>query len=354
MPPRSRRAADLAGLGLVVASGLWVALAASRAETARPWPVIGLLAAVVVAVAVGRGAGRWLPVLGPAVLATGITGLLVLSLRTLPDTLGRPLGYANANATFAGLGVLAALGAVVAGWPPARSSQPARRQLSAQAKPWTLLPIFALAALLAALVLVPTSAASVLALATAAALGGLALQFRNARVAVAGGAIVGITVLVVSVGIAEGADPAGLGTTSAARGDLWTGAADLAQEHPWFGIGPGMFAEQNPVTDDPDLRWVHHGYLQMAAELGLPGLLLTLGLVAWAYGRLWLATWPTRTHGAAPSTRQVGTVAAGAGAVTLVALHAVVDYVGHFPAVVSTAALLLGWATATTRRSTAS
>jgi hypothetical protein len=322
---RGRPWADIVGLSLALALGGWVGLVANRPGESRAAPLVALILATVVVVLLARWASRRFRVAGALALAVGVGLVMVMSLPTLSEPTGRPLGYANANATLAGLGMLAALGAASGGRPA--------REWPASFPPVAVALGFA--ALLAAMVVVAGSAASLLSLATALALGGLAFWIGDGRVAVAGGAIVVGAVLAATAAIALGADPADIGTRSEVRGDLWAGAADIAQDHPWFGIGPGAFAEQNPVTDDLDLRWAHHGYLQSAAELGLLGLVLILGLVAWAYWRLWLAA----------STHQVGAVAVGAGAVTLVALHATVDYVAHFPAIVLTAAFLFGWGT---------
>lgn len=318
---------------------------AGRADGSRPAPLVGLVVASIVSVALGRWAGKLFPTIAPLVLAAGIASVLLASLPTLPHPDGAPLGYANANASLAGLGVLAALGGALAARSPSLSRAPSGRTQT-EPRDWVVYPAAAVAAILAVLVAVPTSAASVLTLATVVVLGSVALWRGDARIAVVGGALVVVAVLVVTVAIALGADPVGLGTRSEARGDLWACTYELARDHPWSGIGPGAFAEHNPVTEDSDLRWAHHDYLQAAAELGLPGATLLFGLIAWAYGRLWLTGTPPRSSTSARYQRRVNpAVVVGAGAVTLVAVHATVDYVAHFPALVLLTALTLGWAT---------
>lgn len=324
---------DPVGLALAIALALWVGLVAgggADADGARPAPATALVVASAAAVVLGRLVGTWRPPVVPAAVAIGVAAVLVTALPDLSETLGRPLGYANANATLASLGVIAACGAAFSMPAGPRRGDPGRWRSGRGRRTWLVL-----AAGLLPLVLVPTSAAAALCLVAATLLVGLAAWRRQARLAVAGGAVVVAVTLGTTVVIALGADPAELGTRSEARGELWAGAVELVREEPWRGIGPGTFAELNPVSDDADLRWAHHGYLQAAAELGLPGLALGLAILVWAYGRLWIS-------GQARAVRAV----VGAAAVTVLALHATVDYVLHFPALPLIVAVLFGWATA--------
>ena len=112
-------------------------------------------------------------------------------------------------------------------------------------------------------------------------------------------------------------------------------ALRLVAQHPLTGTGPGH----------ADLRWkghdhgtqlfayVHNEYLQVAAELGLVGLvLLTVLLVAIA--RL---LWRARATGR-PGATWAGVVAAAAA----FAVHSGFDFVWHLPAIVLTVTLLVG------------
>jgi len=112
-------------------------------------------------------------------------------------------------------------------------------------------------------------------------------------------------------------------------------ALRLVAQHPLTGTGPGH----------ADLRWkghdhgtqlfayVHNEYLQVAAELGLVGLvLLTVLLVAIA--RL---LWRARATGR-PGATWAGVVAAAAAFAT----HSGFDFVWHLPAIVLTVTLLVG------------
>lgn len=68
---------------------------------------------------------------------------------------------------------------------------------------------------------------------------------------------------------------ASLGSDSA-RLQLWRIALDQIQDAPWLGVGPMHYAHQpNPKAAHP-----HNIYLQLAAEWGLPMLLLVCGMVA--------------------------------------------------------------------------
>lgn len=313
---------DRIGLALTAVIAIWVVLFAGDAGDGRPAPLVALVIGFVVAVALGRRLTRWHRLAAPALVAVGIAIALLTAGQGLRGSAGAPLGYANANANFAALGALAALGGAVCS-PPIRSGPPDRVV-------WLIL-----SGLLAIGALIPNSAAGTLSLLAGVALVGLALGLRQPRIVVVGGAAVVALMLALTGVIALGGDPAGLSERSGVRGELWELATELTEDHPWRGIGPGTFAGHNPLAEDPDLQWAHNGYLQVAAELGLPGLGLSLAALAWIYARLWIT-----------SSLRAGATATVAGAVTVVALHATVDYVWHFPQVMLTVAMLVGWATA--------
>ncbi|MCA1841832.1 MAG: O-antigen ligase family protein, partial [Actinobacteria bacterium] len=71
----------------------------------------------------------------------------------------------------------------------------------------------------------------------------------------------------------------------------WSGALQLAADHPLVGIGPGNFGEYYyELTDSPPtverLRVTHDAYLDVAAELGFTGVVLFLGYLAISFSRL--------------------------------------------------------------------
>lgn len=72
------------------------------------------------------------------------------------------------------------------------------------------------------------------------------------------------------------------------RSQMWPVTLEMIQHHPWLGVGPGQFArgfaEANLALGGVSDGLVHHSHnllLQLAAEYGVPALLVFLGLVAW-------------------------------------------------------------------------
>jgi hypothetical protein len=112
-------------------------------------------------------------------------------------------------------------------------------------------------------------------------------------------------------------------------------ALRLVAQHPLTGAGPGQ----------AHLRWkgqghgtqlfayVHNEYLQVAAELGLVGLVLLAVLLAAIACLLWRA----RATGRSGATR-----AGAAAAAAAFATHSGFDFVWHLPAIVLTVTLLVG------------
>jgi O-Antigen ligase len=152
--------------------------------------------------------------------------------------------------------------------------------------------------------------------------GGLLVAAVAGVVASGGGVDAGQTVVQARVNLAS---PDRTGALHAALG--------LVAQHPLTGTGPGQ----------ADLRWkghdhgsqlyayVHNEYLQVAAQLGLVGLLVVL-LVA-----ITRTLWRARPTGQASAT-WAGVVAAAAA----FAVHSGFDFVWHLPAIVLTVALLVG------------
>jgi tetratricopeptide (TPR) repeat protein len=82
--------------------------------------------------------------------------------------------------------------------------------------------------------------------------------------------------------VSAGPDPASRLTTAGGnRNDLWSSALDAFDAHPLNGIGPGTyeFFWLQDARDPEYVRDAHSLYLEQMAELGLPGLLLVLGLL---------------------------------------------------------------------------
>lgn len=61
---------------------------------------------------------------------------------------------------------------------------------------------------------------------------------------------------------------------------IWSGAWQMALQHPWLGIGLGTYYQAWPPFRDPSDQslgfYVHNDYLQLWIETGLPGVLLLL------------------------------------------------------------------------------
>jgi hypothetical protein len=112
-------------------------------------------------------------------------------------------------------------------------------------------------------------------------------------------------------------------------------ARRLVAQRPLTGTGPGhadlRWKEQGHGTQL--FAYVHNEYLQVAAELGLVGLLLLAILLATMGRLLWRAR-PTGHSGAA----WAGVVAAAAA----FTVHSGFDFVWHLPAIVLTVTLLVG------------
>ena len=73
--------------------------------------------------------------------------------------------------------------------------------------------------------------------------------------------------------------------STSARLLLWKSAAEIAKDHPLTGTGWGTFAAQYPAYRDPRENttagvYAHNDYIQLAAEGGIPALVLMLGILA--------------------------------------------------------------------------
>jgi O-antigen ligase len=127
-------------------------------------------------------------------------------------------------------------------------------------------------------------------------------------------------------------------TLSERRVELWADAAQLAFRHPVTGIGPGRFpAMSRAAQKDADTTQPHNEFLHLAAEAGIPALLLFVGLIGWLAVRL-------------GNTADQHAAAIGAFVVAAAAVHGSVDYIFHFPAVTVAAAAILAAAMGGGRR----
>jgi O-antigen ligase len=66
-----------------------------------------------------------------------------------------------------------------------------------------------------------------------------------------------------------------------ARWPVWQGALELILQHPVIGVGPGVFEVAEGLSHGGTGRWsaAHNAFLQIGAELGIPGLALFVFLL---------------------------------------------------------------------------
>ncbi len=335
-PPGRRRSggpgADVALLVALGATAAWAALGAGG----RVVPLLALLGGAVAAGLVGRAAAStWGQ--GPtlALASSSVAAAIVLSWPGATRAGGAPTGYANATATLAGLGVVAALVA-------ARQAVRSHR-----ARPVIRLRL--LAGATCAVGLLATRSAAGVALTVVAVVLVVAPRPRSPRrravlgglVAVAWLGALGTTaVLALDEGgtgdggtgdDGRGAVLADVDDALEGRPALWAEAVRQLRAEPLRGVGVGGYASASRVSADPDLRWAHHEVLEVAAEQGAPGLVALVGLLGGVLAVAVAADAASR----APGNPAVAVVA-------LVAGHGLVDHVWHAPAVVLVAAAVLG------------
>jgi peptidoglycan/xylan/chitin deacetylase (PgdA/CDA1 family)/O-antigen ligase len=322
------------GVGWTLISALFVG--------GNPWPSVVVMAAVGIGVIVGRGLGRRDPVLAPAVIAVVAASAALVSVTELAGPGGAPLGYGNANAAFFLQGTVAGVGLGLVA-----------------ARPSLRLAGFAAGAVLLVVVAFTGSLAGIL-LAAVPLLGMLLPVGRGVRVGIAVAALVVAAAVVVTTAVAavgaEGASADRPGrrervrtgprvSARAPRADasgvrvrraLWSDAYLLMAEHPVLGVGPGRFAGSARLADR-DLGWAHNEFLQEGAEIGVPGYVGLLLAFLWGFARL----------GRGRADRAA---AMGAASLTVLGVHASVDYVLHFPAIPVMAAILVGAAQVPARR----
>ena len=76
------------------------------------------------------------------------------------------------------------------------------------------------------------------------------------------------------------------------RKDLAMGAIDIIKHHPWLGTGPGTFHIAYRMYQQGAIysKYAHNNYLEMASEIGIPGLivyLIFIGGMLWMLGSAW-------------------------------------------------------------------
>jgi len=71
------------------------------------------------------------------------------------------------------------------------------------------------------------------------------------------------------------------------RVELWSACVDVIAENPVLGIGPDHFTKDVQVGDYEAGKEAHNLWLQIGAELGIPGLLLLVTFYGLCVVRLW-------------------------------------------------------------------
>jgi O-antigen ligase len=299
----------------------WLLLAAD-ATGGDAWGTCGILALVALSYGASRGLTRRIGLLVPLLI---LVGAAVLALVNAPVLFshpgGGPLGYSNAAGSFFMLA--AAAGLIVV----ARASDtPVRIAAACLSLPFAAVPW-----------LNGTFAATVLV--SLLPLGLLARRPGAVRWSVAAGGACAmlslVFVLLMGATYRPGAPPGAAAeavdaTLSTRRVMLWSDAVRLFVDHPLAGVGPGRFPLESPTARaHPDTAWPHNEVLHFAAEAGVFGVVLVIGLFACGFARLW--------SGAGDAGAAVAALALGAAGV-----HANVDYVLHYPAVTLVLAALVG------------
>ena len=234
------------------------------------------------------------------------------------DATAPPLDYGNANGALLTLGAAAAMVAA----------------LSRQRRAHRLLGVLGSAVFLPLTVLVASQAATVVTALLLTLGATLSVRPTAGRPVPAVGALVVLAALTVTTALALSGPRLGpvQEALSYQRVALWQEAVDMVERAPLRGLGVSSFDSEAPsAVRDRDVRWTHSLWLQQAAESGLPGLALLIVPAGIALLRVRADGW-----------EDGGVPALGAAATTGMLLHGSIDYVFHFPVVLTLTALLAG------------
>ena len=126
------------------------------------------------------------------------------------------------------------------------------------------------------------------------------------------------------------------------RWELWTAMLSATMEFPLFGTGAGSHRHVYPAfCDHPaHIRFSHgeSGYIQIAMETGLSGILILLSLISLL--SVWLIQWFGRAENKPAKACMIATVAGLVASVT----HSIVDFVWYIPACVTLTVVLMALA----------
>lgn len=126
--------------------------------------------------------------------------------------------------------------------------------------------------------------------------------------------------------------------SSPARLEAARAGLDLVAERPWTGVGPGdgWTSWRGSDGSRATMRYVHDEYLQVAVDLGLPGLLLVLVMLLGTARALQTALLVP------PGLATTGRTAGACAALLAAVVHASFDFVWHVPAVPLLVAVVVG------------
>ena len=290
---------QLGKLAPALLTAVWLAVRTRQRRFPRPTPlhaVLALLAVVLAATAAWHSAGpftaeytvRWLPFLVVTAVLADVAGREV-PLRWL-------LLAAAAGATVAGAGALVSL--VADGQARASGPQPDPNDLAyflvAAVPLLVAVRTRTFATATAGVILVAGAAATFSrggALGLAAAAGWLlarrVLPWRLVAATAAAVVALGLgTLLVAGPHLARAAqEKSFIAASNVDTRELrWQAAARMVTAHPVLGVGPGGFrehyaAESHNAEVDEQTPVAHNMYLEVAAELGLPGFALFAGVI---------------------------------------------------------------------------
>ncbi|MEU5162748.1 O-antigen ligase family protein [Streptomyces sp. NPDC020875] len=325
---RGERTSTADGVGMaVLGAAVGWALVSAAGRQAGPEGVLLAVVAVAAGYACGRMSGALVPVGSATAASLALLGLAVFSPEGVPGV------NAQSPVEPGDTGAAAALLAVSAG--------AACCAASAARRPGTRIVLRVLAVGVVGTAVALGSAAGVAASAAVVLCAVAVSGHRRRAAALAGLALVTVSVAAVSWAVAKGALPDGPAEYARTqltenRVALWRDAVALAEEEPVRGVGPQRFehlsgtAQRTTGSDGKP----HSALFQQTAEQGLVG----AGLLAAAYGWLLYGLWR--------SPRPTPVVLSAAAALTALAVLALLGNALSFAPVTAGAGLLAGLATA--------
>ncbi|MFA9271256.1 MAG: O-antigen ligase family protein [Baekduiaceae bacterium] len=140
-------------------------------------------------------------------------------------------------------------------------------------------------------------------------------------------------------------DPSRLTAVGSVRARYWNEALKTFQDNQWVGVGAGGYAISRTLyrTDELDVLHAHGYVVQVLADLGIVGALVTLALLAaWLAAALRTCALRRRDRGTPWTPERVGLVTLLA-VVIVFGFHSFVDWTWYVPGNVVPAMLAAGW-----------